>query len=70
MVEGLIGLCGVFFPLLLLKMVREALRGVEEMFICNICPSQEGLHWMKGGLEKMITRGVARGWGTWRGSTR
>ena len=37
-------LYGVFFPLLLLKMVGEALRGVEEMFIHNICPSKEGLY--------------------------
>ena len=62
MVEGLIGLCGVFFPLLLLKIVRGALREMEERFIYNICPSQEGLHWMKSGLEERITRGLARGW--------
>ena len=54
MVEGLIGLYGVFFPLLLLKIGREALREVEETLIYNICPLQEGLFWMKGGLEEMV----------------
>ena len=44
MVEGLMGLYGVFFPLLLVKIVGEALRGVKEMFIYNICPSQVELY--------------------------
>ena len=56
------GLYGVFFPLLLVKIVGEGLRGVEEVFIYNICPSQVELYWMKRGLEGMFTRGVARGW--------